>query len=208
MTHFRAVQNPLLRDRITALRNKNTTREEFVLRVEQIATLLAHEAGHFLATQTITLETPLEKTEGTRIARPIVLIPILRAGLGMLRAFQAVYPEAAVGHLGLVRDHATLEARVYLEKLPPVLAEATVLVLDPMLATGHSSKLALDRIRQAGAKEIKFICCIAAPEGVAHLEEHHPDVPVLAGALDRQLNEKGYILPGLGDAGDRQFGTI
>jgi uracil phosphoribosyltransferase len=208
MSHFRAVQNPLLHDRITSLRRKETPREEFVMRVEQISMLLAQEAGHFLTTNTITIETPLEAMEGVRIARPIVLVPILRSGLGMLRAFQTVYPEASVGHLGLVRDHTTLEARVYLEKLPPVLVEATVLVLDPMLATGHSSKLALDRIRQAGAKDIKFICCIAAPEGVEHLREHYPDVQILAGTLDRQLSEKGYILPGLGDAGDRQFGTV
>lgn len=201
------LDHPLAADRLTRLRDRHTRREEFARLVEQLGLVLAVEAGRRLRTKPVAVETPLEATTGDRLDQELCLVPILRAGLGLLRGFQAVYPEAAVGHLGVSRHEKTLEATVYLEKMPPDLAQRRVMVLDPMLATGHSATVAVQRLKQAGARDILLVCCVAAPEGVRELRERHPDVPLIAAALDRQLNGRGFILPGLGDAGDRQFGT-
>jgi uracil phosphoribosyltransferase len=207
MSALTVLDHPLAADRLTRLRDRHTGREEFARVVEQLGLVLAVEAGRRLKTMPVAVETPLESTTGDRVEKPVCLVPILRAGLGLLRGFQSVYPEAAVGHLGLKRDENTLEAHVYLEKIPPDLDGRTVMVLDPMLATGHSAVEALGRLKQAGAKDLLLVCCLAAPEGVRALRERHPDVALIVAALDRQLNGRGFILPGLGDAGDRQFGT-
>lgn len=204
---FTLLEHPVLADRLSRLRDHRTPKAQFVDHLHKISLLLAVEATRNLPTQSISVETPLETAQCAQLSSPLVLIPVLRAGLGMLSGFHAIVPEARVGHLGIVRDEATLEARIYLEKLPDRLDQGIVFMLDPMLATGHSSATAIARLKNAGAKRLRFICCLAAPEGVEYLQQTHPDVPILSASLDRQLNEKGYILPGLGDAGDRQFGT-
>jgi len=204
---FTLLEHPVLEDRLSRLRDHRTPKAQFVENLHQISLLLAVEATRSLPSRSVPVETPLEVAQCRQLSCPVILIPILRAGLGMLSGFHAIVPEARVGHLGIVRDEATLQARIYLEKLPNRLDEGVVFMLDPMLATGHSSATAIARLKHAGAKKLKFICCLAAPEGVEYMAKVHPDVPILGAALDRQLNEKGYILPGLGDAGDRQFGT-
>ncbi|MDX6767034.1 MAG: uracil phosphoribosyltransferase [Candidatus Methylacidiphilales bacterium] len=201
------LDHALGRDRLARMRETRTGREEFVRLVEQLGIILAVEAGRKLTTRPCPIRTPLEETTGDRIDKPICLVPILRAGLGLLKGFQSVFPEAAVGHLGLKRDESTLLPTVYLEKTPPDLSGRTVMVLDPMLATGHSAVEALRRLKILGATDLLLICCLAAPEGVREVRAAHPDTPLLIAALDRQLDARGFILPGLGDAGDRQFGT-
>lgn len=210
MNSLTVVDHPLARDRITRLRDKSTGTEEFARVLGQLGIVLAVEAARHLPTMPVAVETPLETTTGDRLARRVFLVPILRAGLGLLRGFQQVFPEAPVGHLGLKRDEQTLEAHVYLERMPAEVAspESVVLVLDPMLATGHSAVEALGRLKQAGAKSLVLVTCLAAPEGVRTVRQAHPDVALITAALDRQLNAHGFILPGLGDAGDRQFGTV
>ena len=205
--NFSLLEHPVLADRLSRLRDFRTSKAQFVEHLHQISLLLAVEATRQLPVQSVAVETPLEIAHCKQLSSPVILIPILRAGLGMLSGFHAIVPEARVGHLGIVRDEATLEARIYLEKLPDRLDQGIVLMLDPMLATGHSSATAIARLKNAGAKKIRFICCLAAPEGVEYIAQAHPDVQILSASLDRELNEKGYILPGLGDAGDRQFGT-
>lgn len=207
MSTVNVLNHPLAADRLTRLRDQQTGREEFSRLLEQLGLVLAVEAGRQLSTRPVPIQTPLEPTTGDCLTQPLCLVPVLRAGLGLLRGFQTVYPEAAIGHLGLSRDEETLRPRVYLEKLPSDLSERVVMLLDPMLATGHSACEALARLKKAGAQRLIFIACLAAPEGLRCLREAHPDVPILLAALDRQLNQHGFILPGLGDAGDRQFGT-
>ena len=154
------------------------------------------------------VQTPLEITHGHFLLRPITLVPVLRAGLGMVEAFSELIPSARIGHIGLYRDHATLIPVEYYCKLPSDVGESDVFVLDPMLATGGSAAAAVDFIKKRGAKRISFLCIIASPEGITTLHEKHPDVEIYCGAVDRELNSEGYILPGLGDAGDRFFGTL
>ena len=157
--------------------------------------------------RTRVVQTPLEKTTGYELARPVTLVPILRAGLGMSDGVLQILPEARLGHLGLYRDEKSLEPVPYYQKLPPDIAETEVLVIDPMLATGGSAIAAITFLKRAGVNNLRFMCLVASPEGIQALQESHPDVPIYCAAIDRQLNEKGYILPGLGDAGDRIFGT-
>ena len=166
------------------------------------------EVTAVLPTRPVSVETPLEVTPGVEVTRPIVLAPILRAGIGFLDGFSDLLPEASVAHIGLARNEQTLQPEPYYFKVPPNLAEAEVLVLDPMLATGGSAVEAVRRLKDAGAKHLRFACLVAAPEGVQALESAFPELPVFTAGLDRCLNEKGYILPGLGDAGDRLFGTV
>jgi uracil phosphoribosyltransferase len=186
----------------------DTPTREFRQLVGEIATLLAYEATRSLETEPVSVRTPLETMEGRRIGRDlIVLVPILRAGLGMVDAVAALFPNAGVGHIGLYRNEKTLEPVSYYFKIPPLGAEKVYLVLDPMLATGGSASAAIAKLKESGARRIRLICLVAAPEGAARMMTDHPDVAVFVAALDRQLNEHGYILPGLGDAGDRLFGT-
>lgn len=203
------LDHPLVRHKITRLRDRDTGPQSFKAIVNEISMLMAYEATRDLPLEEIEVETPLEKTTGVRIAgKKLVLLPILRAGLGMVEAVMRIIPHARVGHIGVFRDHDTLEPVPYYFKIPGGAAERIFFVLDPMLATGGSASYTLTRIKQAGAQRIRFLCLVAAPEGVQKLLDTHPDVQVFAAALDRELNEQGYILPGLGDAGDRLFGTL
>ena len=200
------LSHPLGAHVLTHLRDKSTKPALFRTLSYQISLLLALEATRDLATVEKFIETPMEPMTGRVLARPLVIVPILRAGLGMVQPFQDNFPDVSVGYVGLERDHTTAIARSYYCKLPP-LEGKRVLVIDPMLATGGSAAQALNVVKVAGAKELGFICIVASPEGVAKIKQAHPDVPIYAGALDRELNAKKYILPGLGDFGDRLYGT-
>ena len=169
---------------------------------------MGYEATRDLELTEKSVETPLATTTGKYIDKQVALVPILRAGLGMVEALMSVIPAAKIGHIGLYRDHETLEPVEYYCKLPPDIAERQVLVLDPMLATGGSSAAAIDFIKKRGAQRIKLVCIIASPEGVEAVKNAHPDVEIFCGTVDEKLNENGYIVPGLGDAGDRLFGTV
>ncbi|MDO9408949.1 uracil phosphoribosyltransferase [Patulibacter sp.] len=207
MPDLRVVDHPLMADRIAVLRNEATDRAGFRRALRAAAVLLAVEATTDLATKRGRVTTPLEETDAVRIAGDVVLVPVLRAGLGMLDAFLDVVPEARVGHIGLERDEVSLQPRRYFERLPEQVPVARTLVLDPMLATGGSAVHALQALREAGARELALVVLVAAPEGVAAVQAAHPDVPIIAGVLDRELDGDGFIRPGLGDAGDRVFGT-
>ncbi len=200
------LQHPLGTHVLTHLRDKTTKPALFRTLSYQISLLLALEATRALATEEKKIETPMEPMTGRVLARQLVIVPILRAGLGMVQPFQDVFPDVSIGYVGLERDHTTAIARSYYCKLPPLDGRRTV-VVDPMLATGGSAAQALDVVQAAGAKEVVFVCIVAAPEGVATLAKAHPEVPIHAGALDRELNAKKYIMPGLGDFGDRLYGT-
>jgi uracil phosphoribosyltransferase len=191
---------------LTHLRDRTTKPALFRTLSYQISLLLALEATRDLATVEKPIETPLESLNGRVLAKPLAVVPILRAGLGMVQPFTDVFPDVSVGYVGLERDHTTAIARSYYCKLPPLAGKRTI-VVDPMLATGGSAAQALDVVKAAGATEIAFVCIVAAPEGVAVVEKSHPTVPIYAGAVDRELNAKKYILPGLGDFGDRLYGT-
>ncbi|HWP34596.1 MAG TPA: uracil phosphoribosyltransferase [Thermodesulfobacteriota bacterium] len=205
---FRLVEHPLVEHKLTLLRSRETSTRKFREGLEEISILLGYEALRDLPLEEIGIITPLEATRARRLAgKKLTLVPVLRAGLGMVEGMLRLVPSARVGHIGIYRDEATLEAVRYYGKLPGDLEARRVLVLDPMLATGASACAAIEFVKQAGARQITFVCVIAAPEGVERLAAQHPDVPVLAAALDRQLDERGYIRPGLGDAGDRLFGT-
>ena len=201
-------KHPLVQHKITRLRDKTTGTHEFRSLVEEIGMLMGYEALADLATEDIEVETPLERTLSPVIAgRKMAVVPILRAGLGMVNGIQALVPTAKVGHIGLYRDPDTHKPVEYYCKLPTPIEERTIVVTDPMLATGGSACDAIRMIKQHGGRKIKFMCIIAAPEGLERLRQEHPDIQIYVGHLDRQLNEHAYILPGLGDAGDRIFGT-
>jgi uracil phosphoribosyltransferase len=202
------IDHPLVQHKLTLLREKDRSTNSFRRLMHEMAMLLAYEITRDMPMREIEIETPLEKMKSKVIeGKKIVLVPILRAGHGLLDGMLEVVPGARVGHIGLYRDPTTLDAVEYYCKLPEDVADRDVIVLDPMLATGHSAVAAVDRIREAGARSIRFVCLLAAPEGLATFHEHHPQVPVFTAAIDRKLNEHGYILPGLGDAGDRLYGT-
>jgi uracil phosphoribosyltransferase len=200
------LQHPLGAHVLTHLRDKTTKPALFRTLSYQIALLLALEATRDLATEEKKIETPMEPMTGRVLARQLVVVPILRAGLGMVQPIQDIFPDVSIGYIGLERDHTTAIARSYYCKLPP-LDGKRVLVVDPMLATGGSAAQAIEVVKAAGAKEVVFLCIVASPEGVAAMEQAHPAVAIHAGALDRALNAKKYILPGLGDFGDRLYGT-
>lgn len=200
--------HPLLKHKITMLRMKQTGTNEFRKLVEEIAVLEAYEALRDLETEEIEIETPIEKTKCPVISgKKSAIVPILRAGLGMVEGLLTLMPAAKVGHIGMYRDEVTHEPHEYYCKLPNPIEQRKIFVVDPMLATGGSASDAIDLIKQRGGKDITFICIIAAPEGLERLASEHPDVKIFVGNLDRCLNENAYICPGLGDAGDRIFGT-
>ena len=200
--------HPLVQHKITLLRDKNTGTNEFRKLVGEIGMLMGYEALSDLPTEEITVETPIEKCSSPVIAgRKLAVVPILRAGLGMVDGILSLVPSAKVGHIGMYRDPETHLPVEYYCKLPQPIEERVIVVTDPMLATGGSADDAIDQIKKKGGKKIKFMCIIAAPEGLQFLQEKHPDVQIYVGHLDRQLNENAYIMPGLGDAGDRIFGT-
>ena len=202
------LDHPLIRHKLTILRDRRTSTRDFKQLVNEIAVLMAYEVTKDLPLEPVEIETPLERMSGVQLAgKKLTLVPILRAGLGMVEGIAELIPSARVGHIGLYRDHETLSPVDYYFKIPADEMERDFFVLDPMLATGGSAVAALTALRRAGARRLRFLCLVAAPEGVGAMLAAHPDVPVYAAALDRQLNEQGYILPGLGDAGDRLFGT-
>ena len=202
------MNHPLIQHKLSIMRDKNTSVKDFRECAHEIGLLLGYEATKDLELEEFELETPITKMMGKRTKRGVALIPILRAGLGMVDALMNLIPAARIGHIGLYRNEETLEPVEYYCKVPTDIAERQVLVLDPMLATGGSAVDAITLIKKRGAKNIKFVCIIAAPQGVEALRKAHPDVDIYCGALDEKLNEKGYIVPGLGDAGDRLFGTL
>ncbi|MBQ8636772.1 MAG: uracil phosphoribosyltransferase [Clostridia bacterium] len=208
MSNLFVMEHPLIKHKVSILRNKETTVKEFRELINEIALLMGYEATKDLKLTEIEVETPLVKTVGQVVEKQVAIVPILRAGLGMVDALMSLIPAAKVGHVGLYRDHDTLQPVEYYCKLPTDIEERQVLVLDPMLATGGSSAAAIDVVKKRGAKKIKLMCVIAAPEGVKAVQEAHPDVDIYVASLDEKLNENGYILPGLGDAGDRLFGTL
>lgn len=202
------IEHPLVRHKLTLLRDRSTPTKLFKELVDEIAMLMAYEATRDLELESTNVETPLESTTGWQVrGKKLTLVPILRAGLGMVEGILRLMPSARVGHIGLYRDHDTLEPVDYYFKVPGDVSERDFLLLDPMLATGGSAAAAVTSLKRAGASRIRFLCLVAAPEGVRRLARAHPDVPVLTASLDRELNAQGYILPGLGDAGDRLFGT-
>ncbi len=202
------LDHPLIRHKLAILRNKETDTKQFREIVKELAMLMAYESFKDVPTQEITVETPLETTTQTVVKEnSIAIVPILRAGLGMVDGIISLFPAAKIGHIGLYRDEETFEPHEYYCKLPSNIEEKVVMVVDPMLATGGSACDAIKLLKKRGCKRIKFMCIIAAPEGVKKLSEAHPDVEIFVSTLDRGLNEHAYILPGLGDAGDRIFGT-
>jgi uracil phosphoribosyltransferase len=204
---FQIIDHPLIADELTRLREATCLSPEFRQRVRRIASLMVPNITAGLQTHVVSCNTPLEITSGARLTREIVLVPVLRAGLVFLDGFLDMIPQASVAHIGLARNEKTLLPEPYYMKHPPVLADQDIIILDPMLATGGSAIEAVRSMKEAGATSLRFACLVAAPEGVAALSDAFPDLPIHAAALDRCLNERGFILPGLGDAGDRMFGT-
>ena len=206
--HVFEEHHPLIQHKITMIRDKETGTNEFRKCIEEIAMLMGYDALRDLPLEDVEVETPIEKTMSPMIAgKKLAIVPILRAGLGMVSGITALVPSAKIGHIGLYRDETTHEPHEYYCKLPTPIELRTIIVLDPMLATGGSAVSAIDFIKQHGGKHIKFLCIIAAPEGINRLHEAHPDVEIYIGHVDRELNDNAYICPGLGDAGDRIFGT-
>lgn len=203
---LKTLDHPLAHHVLTHLRDKTTKPALFRTLSYQVSLLLALEATRDLATVEKKIDTPLEPVTGRVLAKPLAIVPILRAGLGMVQPFLDTFPDVSVGYVGLERDHATAIARSYYCKLPP-LEGTRVLVIDPMLATGGSAAQAISVVKEKGGREVVFVCIVAAPEGVAVLQKAHPGVPIIAGVVDRALNDRKYILPGLGDFGDRLYGT-
>lgn len=208
LDHLTVVTHPLVQHKLTLMREKDTSTASFRQLLREISLLLAYEVTRELPMTTKRIETPLCEMDAPAIeGKKLALVSILRAGNGLLDGILELIPAARVGFVGLYRDHETLQPVQYYCKLPEQLEDRVTIVVDPMLATGNSSAAAVDLIKAKGAKEIRFLCLLAAPEGIARMKEAHPDVPIVTAAVDSHLNENGYIVPGLGDAGDRMFGT-
>lgn len=203
------IDHPLIQHKLTLMRQTSTTPKDFRQLLEEISMLMAYEITRDFALEDVEIETPLTKcTMKTLAGKSPVIVPILRAGLGMLNGMLAMIPTADVGHIGLYRDPKTLQPVEYYCKMPPDIGERVLIIVDPMLATGGSSSAALTMLKEKGAKKLILMCLVAAPEGVKVVNAEHPDVPIFTAALDSHLNDHGYIVPGLGDAGDRIFGTL
>lgn len=201
------IRHPVVQERLTVARDKRTNVEQFRRLVGHIARLMAFELTRDYATVPVEIETPMGPCTGCKLARELTLVPILRAGLGMAEGVHQLFPGARMGHLGIFRDEKTLDPVVYYAKLPPNIAATDVIIIDPMLATAGSLNTAIDTVKKTGATSIKVLCLVAAPEGIERLNARHPDTQVYTAAVDERLNDRGYIIPGLGDAGDRLFGT-
>ena len=209
MSEVHHITHPLIQHKLTLMRNKQASTSSFRRLLNELSALMAYEITPDMPMQEIEVETPLETTTGQIIdGKKLALISILRAGNGLLDGMLSIVPGARVGHIGLYRDPQTLQAVEYYFKMPSHMEERDAIVVDPMLATGNSAVAALDKIRALKPRSIKFMCLLTCPEGIATLHKAHPDVPIYTAAIDRGLNEKGYIVPGLGDAGDRIFGTL
>lgn len=208
MGKFQVIDHPLIQHKLTMIREKNCGTKVFREVVNEIAMLMAYEVSRDMPLEDVVIETPMGKsTQKTLSGKKVAIIPILRAGIGMVDGILELIPAAKVGHVGLYRDEETLQPHEYFVKLPEDIASRQLFVVDPMLATGGSEIMAIDSLKERGASNIKFVCLVAVPEGVKALQEAHPDVDIYTAALDERLNEDGYIVPGLGDAGDRLFGT-
>jgi uracil phosphoribosyltransferase len=202
------VEHAVLADRLSVLRDRGTSHGAFRQALFEASAIMAVEAARELPVKEVELETPLEATRGMRLRDEVAVVPVLRAGLGMVEGFLRLLPDARVGHLGIYRDEQDHAPVDYFERLPPGLPDARVFVLDPMLATGGSAVRALHHLKQSGARQLELVCLVATREGLAAVEAEHPDVPIWTAAVDRELDERAYIRPGLGDAGDRVFGTV
>ena len=208
MSNVHLIDHPLVQHKLTLMRRKDASTNTFRTLLNELSSLMAYEVTRDMPLQDVQIETPLEPMTGRMIdGKKLVFVSILRAGNGILEGMLNVVPGARVGHVGLYRDPATLQAVEYYFKMPSEMAERDIIVVDPMLATGNSAIAAIDRLKKLQPKSIKFVCLLTCPEGIATLQKAHPDVPIYTAAIDRQLNDHGYILPGLGDAGDRIFGT-
>ena len=208
MGKFQVIDHPLIQHKLTMIREKNCGTKVFREVVNEIAMLMAYEVSRDMPLEDVVIETPMGKSpQKTLSGKKVAIIPILRAGIGMVDGILELIPAAKVGHVGLYRDEETLQPHEYFVKLPEDIASRQLFVVDPMLATGGSAIMAIDSLKERGASNIKFVCLVAVPEGVKALQEAHPDVDIYTAALDERLNEDGYIVPGLGDAGDRLFGT-
>ena len=208
MKNITVVNHPLVQHKLTAMRRKETQPPEFRRLLREISVLLAYEVTRDLPTAPTPIETPLTAMQAPSLVGPRpCLVSILRAGNGLLEGMLELLPEAAVGHIGIYRDHDTLEAVEYYFKVPSDIAHRLVIVTDPMLATANSSVAAVERLKKAGVKQLRYVCLLAAPEGIKAFQSAHPDVPIFTAVIDEKLNERGYIVPGLGDAGDRLYGT-
>lgn len=208
MTNYKILENPLVKRDVTILRDQTTSTAEFRAALSRVSYALAIEIGNSFELNEIGVQTPLEKTIGHVLARQVVLVPVLRAGLSMVSSFLEMIPDANVGHIGLQRDEKTLQPVDYYYKTPKELERSTTILLDPMLATGGSAVASFNYLKERGAKNCTLACLIASPQGVEKMNKEHPEIKIFTAALDRQLNKVGYILPGLGDAGDRTFGTL
>lgn len=206
--NLRIFDHPLIQSKLTRVRDRNTPSVEFRRVLNEIASLMIYEVSRAFATQQVPIDTPLEPTTGLMLSRPITLVPILRAGIGMCDGVLAVLPEARIGHLGIYRNEQSLDPVAYYSKLPRDIANGHVLLIDTMLATGGSACRAATALKENGCDDLMLLCLVCAPEGAGKMAQQHPDLVIYTAALDRQLNNKGYILPGLGDAGDRMFGTV
>ena len=208
MGKFQVISHPLIQHKLSILRRTTTSTKDFRELVDEIAMLMGYEVSRDLPLEDVEIQTPVATTVQKQLAgKKLAIVPILRAGIGMVDGFLSLLPAAKVGHIGMYRDEETFQPVEYLVKLPEDIDQRQIFVVDPMLATGGSAILAVDSLKKRGAASIKFVCLVAAPEGVAALQEAHPDVDIYTAALDEKLNEHGYIVPGLGDAGDRLFGT-
>jgi len=203
----RVLNHPLAAVKLTQLRDAATGTADFRRLLRELGALLAYEALRDCASHPVSVRTPLAVAEGAELVRPLVLVPILRAGLGLAEGITAIFPEAAVGHIGMYRNEVTLEPEHYFYKVPGHSADAEVLLVDPMLATGNSAVAAAQKLKQEGIRHLRLVCLVGCPQGVNRFESAHPDIPITLGAMDEKLDERSYILPGLGDAGDRYFGT-
>lgn len=209
MTKLQVIDHPLVRHKLTLLRDKNTSTGQFRMLLQEVSMLLAYEVTRDFPLSNVSIETPLESMDAQVLdGKKIVFVSILRAGNGILDGMLRILPSARVGHIGLYRDPKTLVAVEYYFKMPANMDRREAIVVDPMLATGHSAIAAVDRLKETGPRSLKFVCLLASPEGLKAFHEVHPDVPIYTAAVDHRLNEKGYILPGLGDAGDRLYGTV
>ncbi|MTV82508.1 uracil phosphoribosyltransferase [Secundilactobacillus folii] len=208
MGKFQVMDHPLIQHKLTIIRDKNCGTKVFREVVDEITMLMAYDVARDMPLKDVEIETPIAKTTVKTLAgKKVAIVPILRAGIGMVDGIMKLIPAAKIGHIGMYRDEKTLEPHEYFVKLPADIDQRQIFVVDPMLATGGSAIMAIDALKKRGATNIKFVCLVAAPEGVKALREKHPDVDIYAAALDDHLNEQGYIVPGLGDAGDRLFGT-
>ncbi len=202
------VDHPLIRHKLTIMRKKETSSKEFRENLDEIGMLMGYEVTRNLPEVDFQIETPMAPTTGHKLAKEVVVVPILRAGLGMTSGLMQLLPTARVAHVGMYRNEETLQPVVYLQKYPSDFDKSSVIIVDPMLATGGSSVEAIDLVKKQGATDVRLVCLVGAPEGVRKVEQAHPDVHIYLAALDERLNENGYIIPGLGDAGDRIFGTL